>query len=106
MHTASVNQDCVLLPASLTLRSVATTRDAILAAIEKSGQTVIDLPAEAQVDLSFVQLLESARIHATSAGKQISLSRPADGVLLDTLRRGGFLEGMTAEDAQFWLHQG
>lgn len=106
MLTASHIEGCISLPANLTLRTVVSTREAILAAIENHGDAVIDVPADSQIDLSFLQLLEAARIQAISAGNRIRLSRPADGALLDALRRSGFLEGMTAEDAQFWLHQG
>jgi hypothetical protein len=59
-----------------------------------------------QVDISFIQMIEAARIHAGTAGKSIALAQPATGALLETLRRGGFLEGMSADDAKFWLHQG
>jgi hypothetical protein len=51
-------------------------------------------------------MVEAARVYAGTAGKRIALSQPASGPLLETLRRSGFLEGMSADDAKFWLHQG
>lgn len=52
-----------------------------------------------------MQLVESARLHAGANGKSLSMSRPASGVLLDVLERGGFIETASEEDALFWLHK-
>jgi hypothetical protein len=65
---------------------------------------VLDVPADAEADLSFVQLVEAARVHAKSSGKSLRLSSPAGGSVLRVLERGGFLEAFSAEDAKFWLH--
>ncbi|WFS03605.1 hypothetical protein [Rhizobium tumorigenes] len=63
------------------------------------------LLANAEADLSFVQLIESARMDARAAGKRMRLASPATGSVLKVLKRGGFTDAQSAEDAQFWLHQ-
>lgn len=106
MPTFSHTDGCVSLPANLTVRTATATHEALLCALNDHAQVVIALPDDPQVDLSFVQTVEAARLQAAGAGKAISLSAPASGGLLEALRRGGLLEGMSAEDAKFWLHQG
>jgi hypothetical protein len=39
------------------------------------------------------------------AGKTLRLAAPATGSVLKVLQRGGFIDSLSAEDAQFWLHQ-
>ena len=73
--------------------------------MKHSKTTILDIDEEAQVDLSFVQLVTAARKQAESRGVQLLLSRPAAGDLYDVLKRGGFLDEMTPDAAHFWLHQ-
>src|SRR3954463_7679824 len=94
------------LPANATLRTVTDTHEDLLAFMAFHDTTVLGWAETTRFDISFLQLLEAARIYAGTNGKDISLAEPATGALLDTLRRSGFLEGMSAADAQFWLHQG
>lgn len=92
------------LPPPLTIRHADALRDAILAAFETRSEVVLNVPADAAVDLSFVQLVESARIHAGRSGRSISLAAPAEGALLEVLQAAGFLK--THETTSFWLHRG
>lgn len=94
------------LPANLTMRTIVETHAILLGLIDHEDAPQLSLPAEAVIDLSFLQLVESARLHAAESGKELTLSEPASGALLETLRRGGFLEGMSDPDSKFWLHQG
>lgn len=66
----------------------------------------VDLSGVTAADLSFVQLLESARASCAGRGAGLRLARPADGALRDVLERGGFLDGADAERLQFWTHAG
>ena len=93
------------LPSNLTVRAISALQPEVLQLIDKNKSAIIDLPDDCQVDISFIQLLEAARIYAGTAGKHIALAQPASGPLLDALQRSGFLEGMSVEDAEFWLHQ-
>ncbi|KEQ02428.1 STAS domain-containing protein [Pseudorhizobium pelagicum] len=94
------------LPENLTVRSAGDVKDQILLSLAGHPSTELDISDGATVDLSFVQTVEAARLHADHSGKHLSLSRGADGALLGVLDRGGFMEGMSADDKQFWLHQG
>jgi len=68
-----------------------------------AGATTVRLAIAAaeDVDISFVQLIESARRFAASESKSIALSAAASGALRSILERGGFLA--TAADRGFWL---
>jgi hypothetical protein len=58
-----------------------------------------------EIDLSFIQLVESVRKYAKAAGKEFKLSGPAQGAVLATLRRAGFLDSISPEDSRFWLQR-
>ncbi|OJT96667.1 MAG: hypothetical protein BGN83_12395 [Rhizobium sp. 63-7] len=93
------------IPARANIRNIAETHTAVLASLLEAQAVEIDLSDCNDVDLSFLQMIESARVYAQSAGKTVKLSSPADGVVLETLKRAGFLDEITPEDARFWLHR-
>jgi len=62
----------------------------------------IDLAEVTDIDLTFVQLLESARRAAAESGTALRLSQPASGFVLETLRRGGFLSDPPDARTMFW----
>ncbi|MBP1843168.1 hypothetical protein J2046_001422 [Rhizobium petrolearium] len=105
MSTPDFKEDPFQLPQNLTVRTISAVRQEILQLIDKNKSTTIEITDDCQVDISFIQLMEAARIYAGSAGKHIALTRPASGPVLDILKRGGVLEGMSDDDAKFWLHQ-
>jgi hypothetical protein len=105
MSPSGNREKCISLSSNLTVRSVSVTHENILKSLDENDIVSLDIIDDSQVDISFIQLVEAARIYASTSGKQFTLSRPASGAMLDTLRRGGFLEGMSAEDTHFWLHQ-
>lgn len=106
MSVADFKENCFQLPQNLTVRAIGTVRQEMLQLIDNNKSTTIAIATDCQVDISFVQLMEAARIYAGSAGKKIALAEPANGPVLDVLKRSGFLEGMSSDDAKFWLHQG
>jgi hypothetical protein len=106
MNTSTHSEARLALPANLTVRAIISAREDLLKFMDAHDAATIALADDVQVDISFIQMIEAARIHAETVGKRIALSQPATGALLETLRRSGFLEGMSAEDAKFWLHQG
>jgi hypothetical protein len=88
----------------LTIKAIAAAHQRLVDAFgEASGPVTADVADDASVDLTFVQLVESARRTAREAGLTFSLLRPAAGQLRETLERGGFLA--TADDQEFWLMQ-
>lgn len=98
--------DILHLPPNLTVRSINSVQQILLQSIGENTATTLGLDEGSQVDISFVQLVESARIFAANSGRHIALAEPAAGPLLSVLERSGFLEGMSVEDAEFWLHEG
>ena len=104
---ATHRKDSRFKPAGdLTIRAARTLKVDLLDHMSSASTIVVDLPDQFLVDLSFVQTIESARVFADREGKSLSLARPAGGPLHDVLQRGGLIEGMSAQDRQFWLHQG
>jgi hypothetical protein len=93
------------LPVTLTIKNILAVHEMILGALSKNTTAVLDIGEDAQVDLSFVQLVTAARKHAESGAGRVLLARPAAGDLYDVLKRGGFLDDMTPDAAYFWLHQ-
>jgi len=106
MRTSIVKEDYFRLPQNLTVRTITAVQQEMLHFIDRNTSATIEFADDCQVDISFLQLVEAARIYAGTAGKPIALAAPAKGPVLDALRRAGFLDGMTAEDAKFWLHKG
>lgn len=93
------------LPNALTIKNILAAQELVLASLNNNTETVLNIEEAAQVDLSFVQLVTAARSYAQTKAGQVLLARPASGDLLDVLKRGGFLDDMTPDAAQFWLHQ-
>lgn len=94
------------------MRTVDNVRATLLAAIERPSGAVpadiarpdiaIDCCAAAEIDLTFIQLLIAARGSTRASGRRISLASCPDGVLLDTLTRGGF-QVVAEDDGGFWF---
>lgn len=105
MSNTSSDYASLTLSGSLNIRSAPETHQSIMAALSGAKGLVVDLGAASDVDLSFVQLLQAARLYAKAHAKEVALAKPAAGPLLEVLRRGGFLETASNEDAKFWLHK-
>ena len=88
----------------LTIRHAAEVMEVIAGGLGVKAEVRLTVNPDAAVDLSFVQLMTSARRHAASEGGTISLAEPASPKLRDVLRRGGFIEGATPDDLNFWFH--
>ena len=102
----TVEAERFVLNGALTLRTIEATRAKLLEMMDRHQSLEIDCSAATEIDLSFIQLLLSARTSAQSAGKTIALAQPASGALSDVLQRGGFLgavPGQGAADEAFWL---
>jgi hypothetical protein len=91
-----------ILQSNLRLQQMTTVRDGLIAAFEAGDDIELSLAADAQTDLSFVQLVESARKLAVKKGIRLTMAAPATGELAQTLQRGGFLDAGTSS-AAFWL---
>ncbi|KJF73718.1 hypothetical protein [Agrobacterium arsenijevicii] len=93
------------LPQALSIRSIAAAHGLLLDHLRDTDRLVVEVPEDADADLSFVQLMEASRNFAAQNNKTITLKEPAGGQVLQTLRRGGFLSRMDAASRQFWLHE-
>jgi ABC-type transporter Mla MlaB component len=91
-----------------TIGTIDETARALRQQLAAHSRVVVDVGQVAKVDLSFVQLLLSARKAAVAAGRELALAAAADGPLLACLRSGGFLPDHPGEVRgahDFWLKQ-
>jgi Predicted NTP binding protein (contains STAS domain) len=84
------------------IRAITAIHQRLLAAFAESVAIELDVSGIADPDISFVQLIEAARRHASVTGKTICLRGSAGGALREQLMRGGFL--VRGEDRAFWLN--
>ena len=71
----------------LTVRAAKQIRARLTDALRQYPAVTIDCSGATEVDLSFIQLILSARKSASAAAKTLSLAQPADGALLEALRQ-------------------
>lgn len=93
----------VELGGELTIRSIGDVRTRMIDALRDHPQVTAKITDDAIVDLTFVQLMESARRTARDDGKGFALAAPATGPLRETLERGGFLAEDDMARREFWL---
>jgi DNA-binding transcriptional ArsR family regulator len=90
----------------LTVRLAKQIRARIIEALGQFPSVTIDCSGATEVDLSFIQLILSARKSASASAKTLSLAQPADGALLEALRQAGLVAPAEREpvaDQTFWL---
>lgn len=103
---ADTEYNCVVqLSNSLIIKNISEVHNVINLRLAEDSDIILDIPKDAEADLSFVQLVESARMDARATGKKLRLAHPATGSVLKVLERGGFMDAQSAEDATFWLHK-
>lgn len=93
------------LEGPLTIRQAATLKEQLLAGLATADAVALEIAATSEADLSFIQLVESARLHASLHDKQLRLSRPVEGQVRETLERAGLTAAMSPESREFWLHE-
>lgn len=102
--TTSSGSSVVDLSGSLVVRTAKAVHEAVLAGLKQPGTLELNISDVTEADLSFVQIVEAARRSAADAGREIRLSKPADGALRDVLDLGGFLAPADADRLAFWTH--
>lgn len=105
MTLQAASSETLALSEALTIRSVQATKDMLLAQLSSASSLVLDIPKGAECDLSFVQMIESARMFAQTHDKVVTLLNPVEDGLLSILERGGFLAAMDSSDRLFWFHE-
>lgn len=103
MLLAGVENNLISFVGDVTVSNITQAHDELGAVLRQDGSVVVDIDGVSETDLTFVQLLESARRKAAETGRDLTLRHPAGGAVLEVLRRGGFLDNETSERAQFWL---
>jgi ABC-type transporter Mla MlaB component len=96
----------IVLDGVLTIRTTDEARARLTDALARAPTVSVDCSAATEVDVSLIQLLLAARRSAARNGGQLILAQPADGALLATLLRGGFIAAggpSRGADDDFWL---
>lgn len=88
---------------NVTISNISEAHDILRSAFEGDNSITIDIGGLEEADLTFVQLIESARRTAAEGGRSIQLRQPAQGAVLQVLQRGGFLDPDDRDRAGFWL---
>jgi hypothetical protein len=95
----------IRMHANLCVSDIRSSYSALLEAMEGFPSILLTIPTDAVVDLSFLQIIEAARLRASEQGKSLSLLEPANGELRRALDRSGLMTAATAADRSFWLHE-
>jgi ABC-type transporter Mla MlaB component len=103
MLLANGENNLITFAGDVTVSNIIQAHDELGAVLRQDGSVVVDIDDVSEIDLTFVQLIESARRKAAETGRELKLRHPAGGAVLEVLRRGGFLDNETSERAQFWL---
>jgi len=85
------------------VRTVGKLHTQLKDALGSGTGVCLRLAANADVDLTFVQLVEAARSVTICDGEGIALETPASDGLRSILERGGFLKSIASR--AFWLHE-
>jgi ABC-type transporter Mla MlaB component len=103
---ANVDHLPVYFSGDVTVSNIESAHLELGAALSQEKPVLVDISGVTETDLTFVQLIEAARRHAAASGRDLALSRPAEGAVLEVLRRGGFLDDDVCNRAEFWLQEG
>lgn len=87
------------------IRSIGRHHDVLCATLSAGADVALDLGDIEDADLSFIQLIISARRSAQARGLSLTLSSPAPEPILQTLERGGFIGPAPDDRRHFWLAQ-
>lgn len=99
------NPSAVKLSDSLSIRDANVVHEQLKTALSEADSVELFIPSDAEVDLSFVQIVESARLEADVAGKTLELAAPAENAVRSIIERGGFLTAGGNGDRSFWTHE-
>ncbi|MCW2275805.1 STAS domain-containing protein [Rhodoblastus acidophilus] len=100
-----LSSSSVCFSEDITIRSIKDIWRDLLDRFAATDALNLVIDDDSFVDLSFVQLITSARQYAKDHGKTISLARPAAGTLRRVLERAGFLTDSPSDTVRFWLHE-
>jgi hypothetical protein len=101
--SGELQSSVVRFSGSATISNISDAHGILLAALEQNNSITIEIDDLEEVDLTFVQLIESARRSAAEGEHSVVLRRAAQGAVLQVLQRGGFLDPEDRDRANFWL---
>jgi hypothetical protein len=101
METSTV----IRMHPNLCVSDIRTSYSILIEAMDGSTDIQLAIPTDAVADLSFLQIIEAARLRANEQGKSLSLLEPASGELRRALDRSGLMTTATIADRSFWLHE-
>jgi ABC-type transporter Mla MlaB component len=100
----------LVLEGALTIRTSEATYRSLRQAVGEHASVEIDAQGAEEIDLSFIQILLAAHKSAQAASRTVCLAGPANGSLLDTLTRAGFVPVSTdpgqpdpTQAKEFWF---
>lgn len=99
------NSTVIRMHPNLCVSDILQSYSTIVDAIERFSSIQLSIPIDATADLSFLQVIEAARLRASEQGKSLSLLEPASGELRRALDRSGFMTAAAIADRSFWLHE-
>lgn len=88
----------VKVPASVTVVTAGAFADAVGDALAQHDEVALDLAEVGELDLSFLQIVTAARVHAAEQGKQLRLGSGVPETVEGLLIRAGFIDA----DRDFW----
>lgn len=92
-------------PDVVNIRNIAKVSEDLISAFGENSNVKINLDECKEIDISGIQLIESARIFARTRGCRLELASPVAGGVADVLRRSGLVEAFRPADAGFWFHK-
>lgn len=105
LSTVKSDQMAYTVQNKVSIRNINDVYSELLRFVDDNQEIEIDLEICEDLDLSLIQLIESARKTAAAESKIIRLTKPANEAVLSTLHRAGLVEGFSANDTKFWLHK-
>lgn len=99
------NSTVIRMHPNLCVSDIRSSYSTIVESIEGYSSIKLEIPDDVMVDLSFLQVIEAARLKANEQGKSLFLLEPASGELRRALDRSGLLTAATVTDRSFWLHE-
>jgi ABC-type transporter Mla MlaB component len=106
MPAASQNGTRLSFSGEMTIRTIEIAHRTLCDKLQSCDGILLDVTDVGDADLTFIQLIESARRTAAAQAKTLALTAPASGNMRTLLERGGFLPANDGEAAAFWLHNG
>lgn len=88
---------------AVTVQSACKLQQDIASHFATGQSVVLDVTCLLNIDLSFIQIIESARLQAESDGLQFSLSTSVPEAVQAVLDRAGLSNNMSPADTAFWF---